>query len=38
MMWLSGAAQRRYLAECDPAAAADTVVDHDDPTMPRVAR
>lgn len=30
------AAQHRYLRECDPAARADTVVHHDDPTHPSI--
>lgn len=29
-------AQRRYLAECDPEAHADTVIDHEDPTRPAI--
>jgi uridine kinase len=32
------AAQRRYLAEIDPEGRADVVVDHDDPTVPRLVR
>lgn len=32
------AAQHRYLAECDPEANADTVVEHDDPAQPSLAR
>lgn len=32
------AAQHRYLAECDPAAAADTVIDVEDPAHPRILR
>lgn len=32
------AAFRRYLAECDPVAAADVVVDHRDPRLPRLVR
>lgn len=32
------AAQRRYLAECDPESGADIVVDVDDPTTPRLVR
>lgn len=32
------AAQRRYLAECDPEAGADTVVDVEDPAAPRLVR
>ena len=30
------AAQRRYLAECDPAALADSVIDHEDPAAPAI--
>lgn len=32
------AAQRRYLAECDPERCADTVLDLEDPTQPRIIR
>jgi uridine kinase len=32
------AAQRRYLAEVDPEAAADILVDHDDPAAPSIVR
>jgi uridine kinase len=32
------AAQRRYLAEVDPEATADVVIDHDDPAAPEIVR